>query len=104
MIMETIDFMGIDHVAIGSDKGTNMSNEYLKWMRMGRWTHEMDYGAGSKSNPNRPPSPDWFKGPADFPNIVEGLSKKGLSKNDVNAVMGGKWKRFYEEGFKKQKV
>src|SRR5690625_5137243 len=71
LINKTVDFMGIDRVGIGTDLTLNMSDEFLHWMRMGRWTHEIDYGAGSKSNPSWPEWPEWFKTPADFPNIVE---------------------------------
>lgn len=103
MIVRTADFMGIEHVGIGTDLTLNMSDEFLAWMRMGRWTHAVDYGAGSKDNPSWPEWPSWFKGPADFPNIAQGLYEKGLSQDEVYAVMGGNWMRFFTEGFKKEK-
>lgn len=103
MIVETVEFMGIDHVGIGTDLTLNMSDEFLAWMRMGRWTHNVEYGAGSKDNPSWPKWPEWFETPADFPNIAQGLYQQGMSKDDVYAVMGGNWLKFFDEGFKAEK-
>ncbi|OKL36530.1 membrane dipeptidase [Domibacillus mangrovi] len=103
MIVRTVDFMGIEHVGIGTDLTLNMSDEFLKWMRMGRWTHKIDYGAGSKDNPSWPEWQSWFKTPADFPNIAMGLANKGMTQEEVSAVMGGNWLRFFTEGFKAEK-
>ncbi|MYL34988.1 membrane dipeptidase [Pontibacillus yanchengensis] len=103
LIVRTIDFMGVKQVAIGTDLTLNMSDDFLHWMRMGRWTHEMDYGAGSANNPSWPTWPTWFKGPADFPNISQGLLERGLKEAEVESVMGGNWYRFFDEGFLRQK-
>ncbi|WP_121641012.1 membrane dipeptidase [Virgibacillus sp. Bac330] len=103
LILQTVDFMGIDQVGIGTDLTLNMSVDFLHWMRMGRWTHDMDYGAGSKENPSWPEWPAWFKTPADFPNIVQGLTEKGLTMEEVSKVMGGNWLRFFTESFRPEK-
>lgn len=103
LIMQTVDFMGVDHVGIGTDLTLNMSTDFLHWMRMGRWTHDIDYGAGSKNNPSWPEWPDWFKTPADFPSIITGLKKKGMKIDDIQKVMGGNWLRFFTESFKSEK-
>ncbi|WP_175637105.1 membrane dipeptidase [Oceanobacillus sojae] len=100
MIIQTVDFMGIDQVGLGTDLTLNMSTDFLHWMRMGRWTHDMDYGAGSKENPSWPEWPSWFQTPKDFPNIAEGLIQQGMSGEDAAKVMGGNWLRFFTEGFK----
>lgn len=103
MIVRTVDFMGIDQVGLGTDLTLNMSIDFLHWMRMGRWTHEIDYGAGSKENPSWPEWPSWFKTPADFPTIAMGLSKKGMTNEGVYKVMGGNWLRFFTDSFKAEK-
>ncbi len=103
MIVQTVDFMGIDRVGLGTDLTLNMSVDFLHWMRMGRWTHEMDYGAGSKENPSWPEWPEWFQTPADFPNISKGLAKKGMTAEEVEKVMGGNWLRFFTDSFKSEK-
>src|SRR5690625_4006507 len=95
--------MGVNQVGIGTDLTLNMSTDFLHWMRMGRWTHEIDYGAGSKDNPSWPEWPEWFKTPADFPNIINGLQAKGMKIEDIKKVMGGNWLRFFTESFKPEK-
>ncbi len=100
LIIQTVEFMGIDQVGIGTDMTLNMSVDFLHWMRMGRWTHEVDYGAGSKNNPSWPEWPSWFQTPADFPNIITGLRKKGMSEEEIAKIMGGNWHRFFTDNFK----
>jgi microsomal dipeptidase-like Zn-dependent dipeptidase len=103
MVAETVDFMGVEQVAIGTDLTLNWGEDFLHWMRMGRWTFKVDYGAGSAANPSWPEWPEWFQGPADFPRIAEALQSKGFSRNEVNAIMGGNWQRFYTEGFRAER-
>jgi microsomal dipeptidase-like Zn-dependent dipeptidase len=68
-------------------------------MRVGRWTKEMDYGEGSASAPGFPPMPTWFQDNRDFPKIEAGLRSVGMNNDEVSAIMGGNWYRFFEEGF-----
>ena len=46
MVARTVDIMGIDHVGIGTDRSHNFTQPDYDWMRMGRWTRGVDYGAG----------------------------------------------------------
>ncbi|MEW9673207.1 dipeptidase [Ammoniphilus sp. 3BR4] len=103
MVAQTVEFMGVEQVALGTDLTLNWGEDFLKWMRMGRWTHQINYGAGSAANPSWPEWPAWFQGPADFPGIAEALLAKGFSRSEVEAVMGGNWLRFFTEGFKAEK-
>lgn len=103
LIIQTVDFMGIEQVGIGTDLTLNMSVDFLHWMRMGRWTHEMNYGAGSKEIPSWPEWPSWFQTPIDFPNIMTGLKQKGMLEEDIYKVMGGNWHLFFAQGFKSEK-
>lgn len=103
MIIRTADFMGVDHIGLGTDLTLNMSDDFLHWMRMGRWTHQMDYGAGSKENPSWPDWPAWFQTPGDFPTIANGLIRKGMTTEEVYKVMGGNWLRFFTDSFKSGK-
>lgn len=100
MIIEMIDFMGIDKVGIGTGSTYNYTNEDLNYLRMGNWTYEVNYGAGSPDNPRLPEWPAWFNSPADFPNIIKGLHEKGVSEEGIYAIMGGNWFRFFIDGFK----
>src|SRR5699024_7390168 len=103
LIQETINFMGVDHVGLGTDLTYNMSLDFLKWMRMGRWTHEVDYGAGSKEDPSWPTWPDWFQSPKDFPNIKSGLEKMDMSQETIEKVMGKNWYKFFKKSFQSKK-
>ena len=61
MVADTADLMGIDQIGIGTDLCQNQPVSILEWMRNGRWSKEMDYGEGSKSNADWPRPLSWFK-------------------------------------------
>ncbi len=103
LIARTVDFMGVDQVALGTDLTLNLSDDFLHWMRMGRWTHKVDYGAGSSDNASWPAWPSWFEGPDDFPNIVDGLKQRGFHDKEIASIMGENWYNFFDQGFKWQK-
>jgi len=50
MVARTVELAGIDHVGIGTDYSHKSSQEHLDWMRMGRWSRTVNYGAGSATN------------------------------------------------------
>ncbi|PID44139.1 MAG: peptidase M19 [Proteobacteria bacterium] len=99
MIARTADLMGVDHIGLGSDLCQDHPDSVVEWMRVGRWTKQIDYGEGSASAPGFPEMPEWFGGNADFPNIETGLRQVGFSETDVNKVMGNNWHRFFAENF-----
>ena len=99
MVARLIEVMGSEHVGIGSDLCQDQPDSVVEWMRVGRWTKDIDYGEGSADNAGFPPMPDWFHGNLDFGNIETGLSAAGLSDTDVAGVMGENWLRFYDASF-----
>ena len=99
MIMDMADFMGIDHIGLGSDLCQNWGYETLEWMRSGKWTFKPDYGEGSARNADWPRQPDWFSSSKDFGNIAQGLAGKGMSQSDIEKVMGRNWYKFFQAGF-----
>lgn len=99
MVAWTVDLIGVDHVGFGSDVGVNRTQKDLDWVRMGRWTRRIDYGAGSAANPGRPAWPSWFQTPADYPNVIEGLRRKGFSESEIDAIAHGNWLRLYHTVF-----
>lgn len=99
MIARTAELMGVDHIGLGSDLCQDQPDYVVEWMRVGRWTKQIDYGEGSASAPGFPDMPEWFGGNADFPNIEAGLRAVGFSEADVHKVMGNNWHRFFEENF-----
>ena len=73
----------------------------VEWMRVGRWSKEIDYGEGSASDAGFPPMPSWFQDNRDFGNIAAGLRAVGFSEEETAGVMGENWLRFYDESFGK---
>ena len=99
MVARTAELYGVEHLGLGSDLCQDQPDSVVEWMRVGRWSKEIDYGEGSASNPGFPPMPSWFQGNKDFSNIAQGLRDIGFSQDDVDALMGGNWYRFYKENF-----
>ncbi len=99
MIARTADMIGIDHIGIGSDLCQDQPDSVVEWMRVGRWSKEIDYGEGSKDNAGFPPQPDWFRDNRDFGNIEQGLLDRGMYREEVDKVMGLNWLKFFDENF-----
>lgn len=99
MIARTADRYGIENIGIGSDLCQNQPDSVVEWMRVGRWTKRIDYGEGSASDAGFPPMPHWFKDNRDFGNLEKGLSDVGMNADEIKAVMGGNWYRFFERNF-----
>ena len=98
-IARSADSYGIDHIGIGSDLCQDQPDSVVEWMRVGRWSKDIDYGEGSATNPGFPPMPTWFQDNRDFDQIEAGLTAVGMNSDEVRAVMGGNWYRFFDENF-----
>jgi len=99
MIARTADLMGIDNIGLGSDLCQDQPDSIVEWMRVGRWSKEIDYGEGSATDACFPPMPEWFQDNRDFDNIEAGLRQHGFSETDIAAIMGENWLRFYDNNF-----
>lgn len=99
MVADTASKYGIEHIGIGTDLCQDQPDSIVEWMRVGRWSKEIDYGEGSAAAPGFPPMPNWFQDNRDFNNIESGLRNVGLSEAEVCAFMGGNWYRFYADNF-----
>jgi len=99
MIARTADLMGIDNIGLGSDLCQDQPDSIVEWMRVGRWSKEIDYGEGSATDAGFPPMPEWFQDNRDFDNIEAGLRQHGFSETDIAAIMGENWLRFYDNNF-----
>jgi len=100
MIARTAEKFGAEHLGIGTDLCQDQPDSIVEWMRVGRWTKEIDYGEGSASAPGFPDMPQWFRDNRDFGNIEHGLRATGLSVEEVAGIMGHNWYNFYAENFK----
>ena len=99
MIADTAEKFGAEHLGIGSDLCQDQPDSVVEWMRVGRWTQEIDYGEGSAAAPGFPPMPDWYQDNRDFGNIAQGLADVGFSQAEIEGLMGDNWLRFYEHNF-----
>lgn len=100
MIARTADSFGIAHLGIGTDLCQDQPDSVVEWMRVGRWTKDIDYGEGSAAAPGFPPMPKWFRDNRDFGNIAKGLGDVGMNADEVAAIMGGNWYRFFDQNFR----
>lgn len=99
MIARTAEKYGVAQLGIGSDLCQDQPDSIVEWMRVGRWSKDIDYGEGSVDNPGFPPMPTWFRDNRDFGNIEQGLYAVGMNQNDVTGIMGRNWYRFFEQSF-----
>ena len=99
MIANTADKYGVEHLGIGTDLCQDQPDSVVEWMRVGRWTKEIDYGEGTATDSGFPPMPGWFKDNRDFGNIENGLRQTGMSAEETAAIMGGNWYRFFSDNF-----
>ncbi|MCZ6579729.1 MAG: membrane dipeptidase [Gammaproteobacteria bacterium] len=99
MIAATAELMGVDHIGLGSDLCQDQPDSVVEWMRVGRWTKNIDYGEGSAGIAGFPPMPGWFNDNRDFDNVEQGLRDAGFSDEDTGKIMGGNWLRFFDQNF-----
>ncbi|MFD0909313.1 membrane dipeptidase [Ruegeria arenilitoris] len=99
MIARTAEKYGTQHLGIGTDLCQDQPDSVVEWMRVGRWTKEIDYGEGSSANPGFPPMPKWFRDNRDFDKIEAGLLAVGMTPTEVAGIMGQNWYRFFADNF-----
>ena len=97
MVARTVDLAGIDHVGIGTDFSHNHTPADYDWMRKGRWTRSVQFGAGSAKNPGPAPKLDWLKSIDRLGTIAEALQQTGFKQDEVARLMGGNWLRIYRD-------
>ena len=93
-IKQLIEFIGIDHIGIGSDLCKNWPDEVVMWMRNGKWTKKTDYGESSSKSTAWPKQPTWFTKGSDMQNIYEGLTQNGVKEEDAFKILGTNWLEF----------
>ncbi|MDN5667225.1 membrane dipeptidase [Arthrobacter russicus] len=92
MVRRMAEQYGAAHIGIGSDCTRGWNQEFVGWLRNGRWKPTDPQHA-----PSWPQWPAWFKGPSDFPQLTEGLSAAGLDDQTITAILGGNWSRLFSE-------
>lgn len=94
MLAWTCDLIGTDHIGFGTDFYDGWPESVIKWWRAGRWARESAVPIKGFSA-----WPDWFKSSADFPNIIQGMEKRGFSADDIAKIAGGNWLRLFRSSF-----
>ncbi len=96
MTARTVDLMGLEKVGIGSDLCLHQPDSVVEWMRNGTWAKTKNFGEGTKKNVGFPKQPNWFVDARGFSNIETGLTKIGFNENEINAILGDNWFKFYK--------
>ena len=102
MAARAAELMSIDQIGIGSDLCQDQPDSVVEWMRVGRWSKDIDYGEGSADKPGFPPQPEWFIDNRSFPGLRKGLLEAGFTQEDAEKVLGVNWLNFFRENFDKQ--
>jgi membrane dipeptidase len=95
LVIKAAEIVGFDHLGIGTDLSVGSGEAHTVWVRQGRWSRDVQYGAGSPANPARPGPPSWFSPERGYRSIADGLTRAGLSTEQVAGVMGENWQRLY---------
>lgn len=96
LVARTVDLIGIDAVGIGTDYCAGHAREVRTWWRYARWSREK-----AQIPPYAPHEAwqEWFRSPADFGNITEGLRRRGFTEDETAKILGGNWLRLFRESF-----
>jgi membrane dipeptidase len=99
MVARTVELAGIDHVGLGTDYSHKTNDAFYDWMRRGRWTRGVDYGAGSAANPGKVSKPDWLLKAGQLASVAGGLKRVGFNAEEIGKITGGNWLRLYRAVF-----
>jgi microsomal dipeptidase-like Zn-dependent dipeptidase len=101
MIARTVELIGVDHVAIGSDISRNVTSADLVWMRRGRWTRRNHRGADvtGRHGQDLVAWPDFADSTAKYTEFPAALARAGFSDTEAAAILGGNWLRLFRQVF-----
>ena len=101
MVARTVDFMGIDHVGIGSDHNTGFLPDEKRYWARGRWSREVPKFMSAKGfhSPKWPEIdwPEWCQKPSGIGLIPNGLRENGFNNEEVSKIMGGNYLRLIDQ-------
>ncbi len=97
MTLWTIDQIGIDHVAFGTDFYTGYDVSMVKWWRAGRWGRESPVPIDEHAPVVE--WPVWFESPEAFPGVIDALAGSGVDDESLGKLLGGNWLRLFDQTF-----
>ena len=90
-----VNLVGVDHVAIGSDFTENQPKRFFTDALTGKsWEKplsDLEYPVIYPKN---------IRSATEFPNITEGLVKRGYASKEIKKIMGENWFRLYSNVWK----
>ena len=86
MIARAADSYGVHSLGIGSDLCQDQPDSVVEWMRVGRWSKEIDYGESKDKNIKWPKQPHWYQKPSDITNLFEAMCKNGFKEQKKNCT------------------
>ncbi|MEM7293597.1 MAG: membrane dipeptidase [Pseudomonadota bacterium] len=99
MVEWSVEKFGIEAVGIGTDYYTGYGEEAILWWRAGRWARESPLKIPNKFSP----WPNWFQDPSYFPSVLDELSSRAFSDEQIALIAGGNWLRLFRESFVAEK-
>lgn len=90
----TVDLVGIDHVAIGTDFTQDQPEEFWKYIGSQQGTKFPSTFTDVTTAANYPIN---FETPDKFPVLISAMEKKGFSKEEISKILGLNWIRVFEK-------
>ncbi len=98
MVAWTIDKIGLDAVAIGTDYCPGHSRLVRTWWRYARWSRESAPAEQMKIAPHEGWS-SWMATQAGMRNIAADLDRRGFGQSAIRQIMGENWLRIFDQSF-----
>lgn len=98
MVAWTVDKIGVESVAIGSDYCPGHPRTVRTWWRYAKWSRESAPAEQMVVAPHEGWS-EWIKSPSQLPEIFVALAKRGFSEAELDAIAGENWMRVFAEAF-----
>jgi len=98
MVCWTVDKLGIDAVALGTDYCPGHPKQVRTWWRYARWSRESAPAEQMQVAPHEGWSP-WMTTQAGLHNVARELQRRGFDEASIDKVMGGNWMRLFEQTF-----
>ena len=93
-ISYTIDLIGLDHVAIGTDFTQDQPESFWKYIGAQQGTKFPSTFTDTTNPSNYPIN---FETPDKFPDLINTMKNKGFANNEIAKVLGLNWIRIFQE-------
>ena len=98
MVLWTIDRIGIDAVALGTDYCPGHPKSVRTWWRYARWSRESAPAEQMQVAPHEGWS-SWMTTQAGLNNVADELARRGIDEASLDKIMGGNWLRLFGQTF-----